>query len=563
MMVNASQHEAHQKAPAPALWLLLLIAAATLLAYNGDTDGPLDLYHEGERLAHYDALRGGELPFRDIYVPHGLGEDIIKPLMACRLFGESVESLRRLGQNSYVYRGWLPPLGMAATILAGAVLLRRRTPVALLALMLLTCLYEISDRQILGFLAVAALAGFLQSRRRAWLFGAGVFIGLAGLYSLEVGLYVAVAAGVWIALDAGCRGASGESRCRQVCAAGLAMIGGLAAVLLPFLAWCVWHGIVGDMLRNVHMQLFLRGELYPSFYPGLDWRAAEPLFSNLRVAGGTALVFYVIPALYACGLMVGLLCRRLGARIRSSLMLTGLLGATFWATVLGRPDLWHLAYATGAFFLFAATWFAAVPRLTASTSLRVALLAAPVLALLSLADFGEFGAVGRRVTGRESRMLPAHLRSDDKHLVSVPSIPRLGGVRVDVDQAVYLDAIVSHLRSHTSPTDTILDLSDQGLLLFLCGRRSPTRFHFISYCGTPALRQALLADILNGPAPPRYVLRYASDGRSSDALGRFVAEHYILEARIGYTELLRHTAAATTGRRPRPPRDSRRTHEGP
>ncbi len=551
MMANAPQPELRRKALPPGAWLFLMITAATLLAYHGDTDGPLDLYHEGERLAHYDALQSGGLPFRDIYVPHGLGEDIIKPLVACRLFGESVESLRRLGQNSYVYRGLLPPLGMAATILAGAVLLRRRAPVVMLAMMLLACLYEISDRQILGFLAVAALARFLHTRRRAWLFGAGVLIGMAGLYSLEVGLYVGVAASVWIPLDAWCRGASSGSRRRQAGAASLALFGGLVAALLPLLAWCAWHGIVGDLFRNMHMQLFLRKDLYPSFYPGLDWQAAEPLLSNLRVSGGIVLVFYAIPAMYVGGVAVGLLSRRrLAPRMRSSLMLTALLGATFWGTVLGRPDLWHLAYATGAFFLFAAAWYAVVPRLTARTPIRVALLAAPALVLLSLADFGGFGVVGHRAVGRENRLLPAHLRSDGRRLVGVPSIPRMGGVRVDVDQAVYLDAIVGHLRSHTSPDDTILDLSDQGLLLFLAGRRSPTRYHFINYCGTPVLRQKLLDDVLAGPAPPRYVLRYASDARSSDALGRFVAEHYVREGQIGYTELLRQRAAPVRGWQP-------------
>lgn len=549
MTANGAQAKRQRKEIPPVTWMLLLIAAATLLAYHGDMDGPLDLYHEGERLAPYDALQDGKLPFRDIYVPHGLGEDIIKPLAACRLFGESVESLRRLGQNSYVYRGLLPPLGMAATILAGAVLLRRRVPVVLLALLLLACLYEVSDRQILGFLAVAALAGYLQSRRRAWLFGTGVLTGLAGLYSLEIGLYVAATAGVWIPLDAWCRGVTDGPRCREACKSGSTMLGGLAMVLSPFLVWCLWHGIVGDMLRNVHMQLFLRKELYPSSYPGLDWRATEPLLSNLRVTGGTVLVFYGIPAMYVGGLAVGLLCRRLGARIRSSLMLAALLGAAFWATVLGRPDLWHLAYATGAFFLFVATWLVVAFRLTASSAARVVLLAAPALASLSLADFADFGVVGRRLTGRESRMLPAHLRSDGQRLVAVPSIPRLGGVRVDVDQAAYLDAIVSHLRSHTSPDDTILDLSDQGLLLFLCGRPSATRFHFINYCGTPALRQTLLDDVRSGRVPPRYVLRYASDRPSTDALGRFVAGHYLLEARIGYTELLKHATVPGRSRR--------------
>src|ERR1041384_7154234 len=73
----------------------LIIALATgvtaAIAYNGNIDGNLDTYHEGERLPHHDALEAGKLPFRDIFVQHGLGEDIIKPWLACKLYGPSVE----------------------------------------------------------------------------------------------------------------------------------------------------------------------------------------------------------------------------------------------------------------------------------------------------------------------------------------------------------------------------------------------------------------------------------------------------------------------------------------
>src|SRR5438105_14401922 len=58
--------------------LAATVSIAAAIAYNGNIDGNLDTYHEGERLAYYDALESGKLPFRDIFVQHGLGEDIIK-----------------------------------------------------------------------------------------------------------------------------------------------------------------------------------------------------------------------------------------------------------------------------------------------------------------------------------------------------------------------------------------------------------------------------------------------------------------------------------------------------
>src|SRR5438552_14361813 len=119
---------------------LMFVAAAVVfaaaIAYNGDIDGNLDTYHEGERLAYYDALESGRLPYRDIFVQHGLGEDIIKPWLACKLLEPSVESLRRIGSNAYIYRGILPALGVAALMLAAPASLRRPGLVVLVAIAL-------------------------------------------------------------------------------------------------------------------------------------------------------------------------------------------------------------------------------------------------------------------------------------------------------------------------------------------------------------------------------------------------------------------------------------------
>ncbi|HVP12744.1 MAG TPA: hypothetical protein VMV94_16335, partial [Phycisphaerae bacterium] len=239
----------------PVIYLALL-AAAYALSYDGDVDGNLDFFHEGERLAHIDAIFDGKLPFRDVFVQHGLGENVIKPVVACRLFGESVESLRRLGENSYIYRGYLPPLGLLATMLAATAILRHPGIVAGTGLVLLTCLYEISDRQIFGFLSVACLGMFIFSRRTWWLAAAGILCALAALYSLEVGTYVAAAGLAWIALDS--RPGMGGSSASELGRRGASFAGGLLIGFAPFLAWCLGHGILHDFGHNVYIQVFMR-----------------------------------------------------------------------------------------------------------------------------------------------------------------------------------------------------------------------------------------------------------------------------------------------------------------
>ncbi len=598
----------------------ILIVTPTLLAYNPNLDGNLDLYHEGERLAPIDALRDGKLPYRDIYIPHGLGEDILKPLLACRLFGDSVESLRRLGQNSYLYRGLLPPLGLAATLLAGAALLRRPALLALLAAMLLAGLYEVTDRHILGFLAWAALARYLHTRRSIWLYLAGLGIGGATLYSLEVGLYMAAAASVWLILDNWLIYDRTSPKPHGLPRAAGLLTAGLATILLPFLIWCGWNGIVDNLFQNVQMQLFERKELYPAQYPVPDWHAAESLTNNLRVCGGLLLMFYAIPALYLVA--IGAAIRAATVRERSSfdskdppgerqplpygrgsdsaLLLASLTAAAFWATVIGRPDLWHLAFATGPFFLFAATFLAFLfrktpdslsteePRTSGRAAVqspksrksrnapssqsrsarkgrrksknesasrrsdtppppsgpsrllrctRIVFVVLTLLAIASLTDFGQGGILSRRLFDHENRFLPEYLQVQGRKLVKT-SIPRLGNIRLRPDQASYLEPLVAYIRDHTSETDTILDLSDQGLLYFLCQRRSPTRYHFVNYCGTPELRKTLVDEVRDRDRLPRYVIRYQTDQPTPDALGEFVTNNYKPEIRIGPTLLL-------------------------
>ena len=162
----------------PWSWRHTLVGAcfavlAVLATYNGRIDGPIDLYNEGERLAHIDTLLAGGLPFRDAYVPHGLGEDVLKPLAARWLFGDTLAAQRRLGQNAFIYRGLLPPLGAVGLILAVLVIMRRPLAAAIALGLLAFGLFEVTERQFVGLASVACLGVFLYSRRLRWLVVSG------------------------------------------------------------------------------------------------------------------------------------------------------------------------------------------------------------------------------------------------------------------------------------------------------------------------------------------------------------------------------------------------------
>lgn len=560
----------------PILLYTLLLVTAYRLAYDGDVNGNLDFFHEGDRLAHVGAILDGKLPFRDVYVQQGLGENVLKPLLACKLFGKSVEALRRLGENSYIYRGYLPPLGLLATLLAAIALVRRPIIVVAVALALLLAFYEISDRHVLGFLSVACCGAFIARRRLRWLLLAGVTASLAAIYSLEVGVYAAAAAIAWLLLDSGSRcvgvlladrqtaqqaiqqtiqqatrpvprqGARRVTRLavrqagRRLAAYGIGMAIGLA----PLLVWCAANGILGDLAHNVYIQLFMRREILPTGYPTPDWQPQMPVASNLLVGAMFVAIFYGMPAVCLVALAIAL-CRGRPRRaaLRSRVILTSLLALAFWASVVGRPDLWHVAYAVGAFFLFSAVCVESLDGLVRRPKLRIGMLGFQAAAVLSLLTLGEGGALARTFLHTESSLLPEYLRRGGKPFAEVRG-PRIGCIAMEPDQAAFMQAVVSYIQQHTKPDDTILDLSNNGLLYFLCERRSPTRFHLLSHVGYSSLCREMVAEVLSHDRLPRYVIQVAGGPFPQEDLQSLLDRWYEPETRIGRLELLRCKQAA-------------------
>src|SRR5207302_1041336 len=234
-------------------------------------------------------------PFRDIFVEHGLGEDVIKPMLACKLLGDSVESLRRVGQNAYVYRGILPPLGVVALVLAAAMLIRRTGLVVLIGIAASTTLCEATDRHMFGFLAVACAGMFLSGRDDRWLIIAGCSAVVATLYSLEVGLYVMAAIGAALVVYTWpAHRSANAARSPSICRPLVLFAGGVAVAAMPFLLWCVSRGLTRDFFHNMAMQLFQRREVFGLAYPRPGWISQAPAWANIYDAAQIVMLFYGI-----------------------------------------------------------------------------------------------------------------------------------------------------------------------------------------------------------------------------------------------------------------------------
>jgi hypothetical protein len=523
----------------------LIISVCALVAYNPRLDGDLDLRHEGERLAAVDAQRAGALAFRDVYVPHGWGEDVFAPMLACRLFGDSVASLRALGSNAYVARGVLPALGAAALLVAVAAMVRRPFFVILAGVLLLLIWCEPTDRHLLGFLSLAAVAAGASGARPKWLIVGGALATAAALYSLDVGCYALGAELSWAVLDPMAMQATWKERGVAMRGRVGRLVGGAAVTALPFVAWCVWHGVLDDFLHNAYIQVFMRREIFPPKpYP-------NPFASSSALElARTVSLFYAPPLLSSCILALTWVFRaRLPARSRSLLILAAVPPLFFWMSVSGRADIWHVAYATPA-FLPTVVAFASLFRPEtrdppiasrgAGPSLRKVRTAILVLLGLCVAGLvlaGHGGTAGRRMFG-EPPFYPAIYRSTGQKLVPC-TLGRCGDIRIEPTQLEFTARAVQAIRRLSTPDDTILDLSDNPLLYFLAERRGATRF-YLRVCWGPSqlLQGEAMREILANPRPPACVVRRAHPG-PEDRIDRWVNARYVIDEEIGELQFWR------------------------
>ncbi|NOY38820.1 MAG: hypothetical protein GXO95_00850 [Nitrospirae bacterium] len=94
---SGSRH--NSRPPVKALLSVLLIVFSIVVALNIPTfhaSGKFDSFHEGETLGPAVSYMAGETPYKDFIFLHGLYENPLRSVIAFRLFGKSISSVRTL-----------------------------------------------------------------------------------------------------------------------------------------------------------------------------------------------------------------------------------------------------------------------------------------------------------------------------------------------------------------------------------------------------------------------------------------------------------------------------------
>ena len=162
-----------------------------LLTYSASIHGNIDLFHEGERLAPLNEMLHGGLPFRDVYVQHGLFQNAYLAWVGSLLFEPTLFGVRSM-------EAILAPLGYVALYLLGLQVFSRQIFDSFICMIIASgTQFWVSPRHSLGLISFAFVANFLTRRQGtsknskvSWtLVLAGIFTSLAFWYSTEVGLY--------------------------------------------------------------------------------------------------------------------------------------------------------------------------------------------------------------------------------------------------------------------------------------------------------------------------------------------------------------------------------------
>jgi hypothetical protein len=434
----------------------------------------LDLFHRGESVGPASDYLRGKIPYRDVFVLHGLLEDGMLDAWLMQIFGRRIEVA---AARPVVLGSFLPPtlwfLGM--TIFDSI-------PLGLLVVAMGSWTTAENDRTFFQ-IAVVALLWFALRRRRPWAaVAAGVFSAVALFFSYEIGVYSIVGAFASLAaiaiIDRKRRTWDGLSLGR----AGALVTAGLAIGALPFVIFLAARGGLAEFAETSFLTIPRIIDAVWSL-PFPDLVSTFRLDLNLHTISDFILFekFHLILSFLVIGLALTYCLdrwrrRRLG-EVDLALMVLTIFATITQRSALGRAELRHQYFS--------------------------AFLIGPILVLLAVLLFRRVReAWSATENGGRAFLVMAGLTTAG--LIAVLLwIPDLVNSRID-DLILYrprvykvvhdpvaervLDriAVVSYeIDRATRLNDPIFDFSNQPAFYFFANRPNPTRFYQVPIASPP------------------------------------------------------------------------------
>ncbi|HYU27281.1 MAG TPA: hypothetical protein VEO74_18865 [Thermoanaerobaculia bacterium] len=436
----------------------------------------IDLFHRGESLGPaFDYLRG-KVPYRDVFVLHGLLEDGQLDAWLFQLFGRNVDiALARpviLGSFA-VAALWYVGMAIFDSIPLAA------------AVMLLGAVTTVdNERELWEILVLALLLGALRRRSKALFVLSGVAAGVTLFFSFDIGLY-SIGGGIIVALAS--RGGEDAARPAGV-DAGTTFLLGTVLGAAPFVIYLTIRGALGAFFTTSFQTLpKIIDAVWSLPFPDLTSTFRSKNL-NLHTLSDFLLYeqfrFILNPLVIGIAILVLLWRRKRWEWIDVALFALTAFAILTQRSALGRADFPHQyfsAFLIGPMILILLVLFARVGRLW------VALL----VPLLAFALWVPDIANGRI--------------DDTVHYQS--RVSRIGFRDPQAEEIKNrIEAVRYWVWQHSKPNQPIFDFSNQPALYFFCERPNPTRFYQVPILSPPAFqRETILA--LEKAKPPVVIRR--------------------------------------------------------
>jgi hypothetical protein len=471
------------------------------LVYQPNVHGPLDLFHEGERLAPAQALMTGKVPYRDVVFVHGFLRDPGVALVAFRLFGVSVEALRTLEQL-------LAPLALVATYYLALASLGGGWAL-LYAFLVLTGFWPVFyDWKMAPALAVLGCwVLYVRRRRLGWAVGAGLLTFVALATSFDTGM-VALASGAVLC------GALTLTGWREI---KLSLILGYSlTLLLPLVGVLLYFASVGALpsLVGWHLQIL---DVYRD-WNGMPFPVPPESFGQAWASFLSPLVSVAAIVLLALSLI-----QRQWKRWHWVVLLLLVANVTLYNRGVVSGATTGTALITGSHFAPLLLLLLLAAFINERRFLRIGL-----VAILSFTLF--IPTPIEPASGRS--LLEVIARLPDKNRVEIPAswvrsgVERVGALFLPPEQERSLAEIVTFLEGRT-----FWDFSDHGALYFLSDGQSPTRFYATHHVITGQNQREVIADLARSP-PPYLIYRSGSGWDAIAGVDRtirsFLVSEYLL-----------------------------------
>ncbi|MGZ4779760.1 MAG: hypothetical protein ACXV5L_11220, partial [Thermoanaerobaculia bacterium] len=458
----------------------------------------VDLFHRGESIGPASDYLRGKVPYRDVFVLHGMLDDGVFDAWLMTMFGRSLE------------------VSVAREVVVGAVLstalwylaifLFESIPLSILTVAISAWVTAENNRTVFQVGAVGLLWLALWRRSSLAAILSGVLAAVALFYSYEIGLYTisgAVATAVIVALIARRNRWDGSPPLRTL---GFFAIGVVAGVL-PFVTCLAVNGALGDFVTASFVVIpgiidavwsLPFPDLLSTFRINLSLHALSDfvLYEKFR------LILSPLTIVIAMVYLIQRAIRRRFERLDYALLVLTLFALVAQRTAFGRAEFRHqyfAAFLIGPILVLLAI-LAARPLREASAEgdegsrafiSAVALAALPLFLII----FWVPDLIDARIND---------LVNYQRRVLRVLPDPGAEATRLriaDVSQAI------GELTRRNEP---IFDFSNQPAFYFFANRLNATRFYQVPIASPPRFQAEVIRDL--ELAKPKVIIRTSPDG---------------------------------------------------